>query len=106
MDIEVDGFRARWTPGSPSVEVIGEIDLATAAAFAKVLDEVLASGRRPVALDMGAVTFADASLPRVLVHAQKIYESPDRKPVIEVVAASRVVERVLRLVELERFLVR
>jgi anti-anti-sigma factor len=104
MEIDVDGFRASWTPESPSVQVTGEIDVATAPAFASVLHEVLALGGRPVKIDMHAVTFADASLPRVLVHAQKLYESETQDPVIEIVAASHVVERVLRLVELERFL--
>jgi anti-anti-sigma factor len=104
MEIEVDGFRASWTPESGSVEVIGEIDLATVPAFSKVLDEVLTVGNRPVKLDMHAVTFVDASLPRALVRAQKTHQSRDRRPVIEVVRASGVVRRVLGLVDLERFL--
>ena len=104
MGIEVDGFRANWTPESASLEVTGEIDLATAPAFSKVLDEVLTLGNRPVKVDMHAVTFVDASLPRALVQAQKAHQSRDRRPVLEVVRASRVVRKVLRLVDLERFL--
>jgi anti-anti-sigma factor len=104
MEISTNRFQASWTPDSPSIQVTGEIDLVTAPAFARMLDNALAVGRHPVKLDMQAVTFVDASLPRVLVRAQKDHQSSDDEPVIKVVAASNIVERVLRLVELERFL--
>jgi anti-anti-sigma factor len=96
-------FRAAWTPGSSTVEVVGEIDVTSASALAETLDAALARVRPPIRLDMTEVTFIDASVLGVLVRVQKRYDT-DGSAVVEVVAGL-FVDRVLRLAQLERFLV-
>ncbi len=97
------GCEVEWTVGSPVMCVFGELDHATTWILAKVLDRALLTGVRPLLLDMSEVTFMDASAVRVLVHAQKVYGSSD-SPVLRVVQASRAVEKLLRVVEMEHLL--
>jgi anti-sigma B factor antagonist len=98
-------FRATWTPAASAIEVVGEIDIATAPKLAEAIEGALAQGLRPIRLDMRAVTFIDASVLGLFVRVQKRYERTDGAPVVEVVAGP-FVERVIRLAEMERFLAR
>lgn len=96
-------FRAAWSPGSATVEVAGEIDIATAPMLAEALDGALAHARPPIRLDMRGVTFVDASVLGLLVRAQNRYGRGDGVAVVEVIAGP-FVEKVMRLAQMEHFL--
>lgn len=63
-------FSATVVEGDPPVvEVVGEIDLATAGQLSAALEPLLAAGDGPVVIDVGAVSFIDSSGLAVLAHS-------------------------------------
>jgi anti-sigma B factor antagonist len=87
--------RARWS----RLDVGGEIDLATIDALRQHLDLLVESGTGDVDIDMGAVTFCDATVLRVLVSARQSLEADGRD--IRIVNASAPMTRLLQLTGLD-----
>jgi anti-anti-sigma factor len=81
----------RWS----RLDVGGEIDLATIDALRQHLDLLVVSGTGDVDIDMGAVTFCDATLLRVLVSARQSLEADGRD--IRIVNPSAPMTRLLQL---------
>ena len=82
------------------VEVVGEVDMATAPELAQAIDaEVLNESVRRVVVDLTDVTFLDSSALNALVHGQR--ELTERKIVFRVVSpADQNVRRIFEIAQL------
>jgi len=87
-----------WFPGSP-MRVVGELDIASSPALSAAIDEAVVWSC-PLQLDLSAVSFIDASALRVLLAAEDKYGQADGAPVLHIVRASPIVERVLGIVHM------
>jgi anti-anti-sigma factor len=104
--LDTPQLKVDWLPGSP-MRVMGELDIATAPALSAVIDKAIVwtiGWKYPLQLDMGGVSFIDASALRVLATAQSKYGNTDGAPVLQIIRASPIVERVLGIVQMEYLL--
>jgi anti-anti-sigma factor len=89
---------------SPHARVVasGDFDISTMPRFVIQLDEAVAAGCGDFSLDLGGVTFCDASMAGMLAGFDRRLR--DSNGTLRIVAASSPVRRIVRLVDLGRML--
>ncbi|MFI7674155.1 STAS domain-containing protein [Actinophytocola sp. NPDC049390] len=90
----------RPTTTTTVIEVVGEIDLATAPDLRTFLDTCLPDPDRDVILGVSAVTFLSATGISVLVHANRVIRDAGRR--LRLITRSRNVNRVLQITGVDR----
>jgi anti-anti-sigma factor len=94
-------LRIEWIAGScPAIVVSGELDVATAPTFARMVEVALECGELPVRVDLTEATFIDASVLGIIASAQA-RRSPDAGPALEIVGASGLVAKVFVIADLD-----
>ncbi|MEO6468875.1 MAG: anti-sigma factor antagonist [Acidimicrobiia bacterium] len=98
LDAPVDGS---FTIGCVAIEVGGDIDIATAPRFAKLLDDVAGVGPTEIALDLADLAFMDASgLTAMASAAQRLPATSS----LTLRSPSALVERLLTITGLQGFI--
>jgi anti-anti-sigma factor len=97
-------FDVQWHYAGLLICMVGELDVANAAALAEVIEKAAAIGRLPVVLDMSAVSFIDASIMGVLGRAAARHARPGNGPGILIDGADDFMVSVMRLVDLDHLL--
>ena len=90
--------------GGPRVVVSGELDTATSPDLMNALEALERTEAQRVVLDLSEVTFIDSSAISTLVRAKAALEA--RGAMLVIAPASRQVEMVLRMCELDREFIR
>jgi anti-anti-sigma factor len=90
--------------GISVIRVVGEIDLHTAPILRTALDEVIASQRERLVLDLRAVSFMDCSGINVLVAARRGIQERDSSLCLVAPPAGSIVGKLLHLTGLHRVL--
>lgn len=104
MDQQCGTFSLATLPPCATVSAQGELDVATSPQLSSLLTEAVSGGCRFFLLDLGGVTFCDASTIGVIVRlGDHLRETGGQ---VEIVGASRKVRRVFHLVGLDDLLTR
>jgi len=92
-------FSATLDPSGEHLEVLGEVDLASADQFAAAMDLLLARGTSRACVRMAGVTFIDSSGLAALLRGHR--SAADRNITLVVVEPSEPVRALLRLTALD-----
>ena len=103
MDHQSGAAVVRIASPDAHMVAVGELDLATTPTLTVQLGEAVAAGCRNFRVDLGGVSFCDASTIGLLVSLDQRLRATDGS--LSIVAASSCVRRVLQIVGLERLLV-
>jgi len=96
----------RWHPeGAGLVCPAGELDLVNAQEFAEAIDKAAMVGRRPVVIDMSAVSFIDAAALGIVARAAELHRCRDGTPGVIITGANDHVAKVFGVADLGYLLV-
>jgi anti-sigma B factor antagonist len=95
-----------WRPDRGGlVRPVGELDIVNAQEFAEAIDKAAAGGRRPVLIDMSAVSFVDAAALGIMARAVELHRCRDGTPGIMITGANDHLAKVFNAVDLGHLLV-
>jgi anti-sigma B factor antagonist len=101
-DAEDIVVRTTDTDGAIVVAVVGELDMSTVPTLRTAIDAAVRRGRRQLVVDLGAVSFADASALGALVAAHRTLAEVGGGLVVR--NPSPALERVLRITRVSEIL--